>query len=187
MKKAFLALSALFLFCFSAGAGLFSYKDKNGTLHAVTSEDQIPEEYKAKSRKVSSSTESTAPSKDLTLKLEREGNTLLIPVRFGDAGEFLMILDTGAGMTMISKEIAHKVKAKQIGTQEIATASDRLHMPQVVLPEVSVKQFTVRNMAVTVNDLPVRGRAQGLLGLDFLNHFKMSIDSATGQLHLEKK
>ena len=124
---------------------------------------------------------------EVNLKLEREGNALLIPVSFGPGNEVLMVLDTGAGVSMISTRLAERLKARQVGMMKISTANGMVRVPQVEVSEVSVKQFAVRNLRITVNDMSGGGRAQGLLGVDFLNHFRMSLDTETGQLHLERK
>ncbi len=168
----------------AVNAGVYSYRDANGTLHAASSPEDIPLEFRGKEKHLSS-TESG--SGEVNLKLEREGNSLLLPVSFGPGLQALMILDTGASISMISSSIAEKVKPKQIGITEVSSASGVLQVPVVDMPEVSVGKFSVQNFRVTVNNLPGHGRAQGLLGVDFLNHFRMQLDTESGQLHLERK
>ncbi len=163
--------------------GVYSYRDEKGTLHAVSSPDEIPERYRANVKQLSSE---ESGSGDVNLKLEREGNSLIIPVSFGAGVEAPMILDTGASVSMISTSLAERLKVKQLGLTQISTASGIVRVPVVKLPETSVRQFTVRDLRVTVNNLP-SGRAQGLLGVDFLKHFRMQLDSESGQLHLERK
>lgn len=182
--KYLLAVAALFLFYAVARAGVYSYRDENGTLHAVSSPDDIPAQYRGKEKQLSGA---ESGSGEVNIKLEREGNSLLVPVSFGAGNEYLMILDTGASVSMISNRIAEKIKARQTGMLRISTANGLVQVAQVEVPEISLRQFTVRNLRITVNDMHGGSRAQGLLGLDFFNHFRIQLDSETGQLHLERK
>ena len=183
MKRS-LPIFGVLLLCSAAMAGVYSYRDEKGTLHAVSSPEEIPEQYRGTEKKLASP---ESGSGEVNLKLQRDENSLLIPVSFGAGNEYLMVLDTGASVSMISTQIATKVNPKQVGQGQIATASGIVRVPVVEMPEVSVRQFTVKHMQITVNDLPLGNRAQGLLGVDFLNHFRMQIDTETGQLHLERK
>lgn len=182
--KRFLCIAALFLAGTVARAGVYTYRDENGTLHAVSSPTDIPEQYRGKEKVLAGS---ETGSGEVNLKLEREGNSLLIPVSFGGGKEVLMVLDTGASVSMISREVADRIRPQQLGLAQISTASGVIRVPVVDVPEISVKQFAVHDMHITVNDLPGKGRAAGLLGVDFLNHFRMQLDTESGQLHLERK
>jgi predicted aspartyl protease len=182
--KSPLLIALLLLVASAALAGVFSYRDENGTLHAVSSADEIPPQFRGTEKHLQGTESGTG---EVNLKLERDHNSLLIPVTFGAAGEVLMVLDTGASVSMINSTIAEKAKAKQVGLTMIGTAGGNVKVPVVVMPETSVKQFTVKDLKITVNNIPVGSRAQGLLGVDFLNHFRMQLDTETGQLHLERK
>lgn len=187
MKQVILTL-AFYCLPAAAHAATFSYRDDKGTLHAVSSQDDIPERYRGHEKTLTQ--KSSVNPGEVNLKLERVGNSLLIPVSFGDGVEVLMVLDTGASTSMISTSIAEKLKPAQVGTTKMTTASDTIEVPIVNLSSVAVKQCAVENLKVMVNNLPKGNgleQAEGLLGVDFLHHFRMQLDTESGQLHLEKK
>ncbi|MGH7774953.1 MAG: retropepsin-like aspartic protease family protein [Candidatus Binatia bacterium] len=98
-------------------------------------------------------------------------------------------VDTGASITMIPRAKAKELGIdleKRLPTIPIQTVSGMVRVPVVVLDSVEVGGMRVRDLTVAVHDLPHADRP-GLLGLDFLNHFRMEIDMKEGVLVLEKK
>ena len=98
-----------------------------------------------------------------------------------------MVLDTGAAATLIPTRIANQLQLKTQLMVQMQSATGIASVPQVLLPEISIANLTVTNMLVTVYDMPKNGQFEGLLGLDFLNKFRMSIDSEAGVIHLDRK
>ena len=171
----------------SARAGVYTYRDEKGTLQAVSSPDEIPEKYRANSKVLSSGRPEAAPSGEAEVSLRRLGNSLLVPVDFGKAGVHPMVLDTGAEISMISESLAAKIGGARGPMVSMGTASGVVQRPLTEVPETSVAGFKVRGLRMVVNDLPGNHQAQGLLGVDFLNHFRIRLDTESGVLHLEKK
>lgn len=183
MKARLYLLAVLLLLPAPGWAGLITYRDDKGTLHVVQSVSEIPEKYRKRTRVIASERDSN----QAIFKLKGTNGSLLIDVKFGDAGTHPMVLDTGATSTMISKKIAEALKAKPLGYVSIHTASGLHRVLNVLVPEVSVGQFTVKDLKAVVHDLPSAGEAQGLLGVDFFNHFRMRLDTSARELHLERK
>ena len=167
-------------------AGVYTYRDENGTLQAVSSQDEIPEKYRNKSKALSGP-KVEVPANEAEVPLVKLGNSLLVQVNFGAAGNHLMVLDTGASGSMISEKLAERIGGPKGPMVKIRTASGVLLRPLMEVPETGVAGFKVRNLKMVVNDLPEKDSVQGLLGVDFLNHFKIRLDTETGSLHLEKK
>jgi len=165
-------------------AALFTYRDEKGKLHAVSSPDEIPEKYRRGAKTVS---DKKNEPEGANIKLDRSNNSLFIEVSFGEAGKHLMVLDTGASISMISEKLAADLGLKSTQSVIIHTASGMIEVPLVTVPEVSVAHFKVRDLSIAVNNLPGESKAQGLLGIDFLNHFKMELDTAAGSLYLRQK
>lgn len=98
-------------------------------------------------------------------------------------------VDTGASLTMIpgaaAKELGIDLE-KRLPTIPIQTVSGMIRVPVVVLDSVEVEGMRVKDLTVAVHDLPQPDRP-GLLGVDFLNHFRIEIDVKEGVLVLEKK
>ncbi len=97
-------------------------------------------------------------------------------------------LDTGAIYTMIPWEIARALGYQpELSRQQIEmmTASG-----MAIVPLIKVKEFrslgqTVKGLELLVHDLPSAGRVEGLLGLNFLRAFKLTLDFKRGILELE--
>lgn len=98
-------------------------------------------------------------------------------------------VDTAASITMIPRATAKELGIdleKRLPTIPIQTVSGMIRVPVVVLDSVEVGGMRVKDLTVAVYDLPHPDRP-GLLGLDFLNHFRMEVDMKEGVLVLEKK
>lgn len=164
-------------------AEIVYYKDEKGNMHAADSIDGIPPQFREKTKRLDGRTPN---SSQLTITLERQGNSLLVPVSLAGTNTTL-VLDTGAGVTLVPSEIVKGMKLKPVRQVRLTTASGVVMADIVVLPYVSVKNVTVRDMEVASYDIPHTGKAKGLLGLDFLNHFRTTLDSKTGVLELNRK
>ena len=178
------SLLLAFLLCVPGQAEIFYYKDEKGSLVAVDSMDMIPEKYREVTQKLD---RPEANASEATIQLVRQGNSLLIPVTFGSSVKALMVLDTGASVTMVSRNIAAKLKLQPSGWRTVSSAIGVIQVGTIPVPEVSVQNLRVKNLTVTVQDLPVASGAEGLLGLDFLGNFKVQLDSASGTVHLQRK
>ena len=173
----------LFNFSQAANADLFTYRDEKGTLHAVRSAEEIPLKFRGQEKKLSVAKSS---KKELHLRLKRISNSFYVPVNFGDTEEFDFVLDTGASVSMISTQIAEKIRAKSVGTLAISTAGGIVNVPVVEVEEMGIQGVSVKKMKVTVKDLPLK-QAAGLLGMDFFAHFQMQLDTESGDLRLKPK
>jgi len=122
-------------------------------------------------------------------------NKFFVPVILNDRHQATLLLDTGTNFTLISPEMAQRagldfsaagvqVKARIANGQEV-------QMPVVRLNSISVGTAKVVNFGVAVYAFTVRdygGRplaVDGLLGLDFLARFTMTVDPRAGTLRLE--
>ncbi|MDX1488615.1 MAG: retropepsin-like aspartic protease, partial [Acidiferrobacterales bacterium] len=72
-------------------------------------------------------------------------------------------------------------------TVPFQTANGLIQAPVISLESIEVGGMEIKNLAAAIHDfLPDAGVA-GLLGLNFLSHFRIDIDTQNGVLHLEKK
>jgi clan AA aspartic protease (TIGR02281 family) len=100
--------------------------------------------------------------------------------------EFLV--DTGATLTAISQQIAIDLGYRlgpQLRWVRVRTANGVVEAPIVVLNSVSIQGFTVDNLEAIA--LPNTSSSLGLLGLNFLNHFKYTVDNKRRELRLERR
>ena len=98
-------------------------------------------------------------------------------------------VDTAASLTMIPRAAAKELGIdleRRLPRIPVQSISGMIRVPVVVLDSVEVGGMRVKDLTVAVYDLPHPDRP-GLLGLDFLNHFRMEIDMREGVLVLERK
>lgn len=97
-----------------------------------------------------------------------------------------LILDTGSTYVMIPWKlaVATHLSIQQTQTVKLTSASTLETVPKVVIPEMEVLGKKVKNVEAIVKDLPPEAPADGLLGLSFLKHFKLTIDFKKGLLEL---
>ena len=103
------------------------------------------------------------------------------------------LVDTGADLTMISsataRELGIALHAK-LPTVPVQTVATIIHVPLVVLDSVEIGGMEVRDLTVAVHDIPVFDPylpgPPGLLGRNFLSHFRVQIDLKEGFLLLDK-
>ena len=87
-----------------------------------------------------------------------------------------LVLDTGAGQTMISKRIANDLRLYSTGAGTRIGVGGAVSVPTATLDAVRVGDADVKNMRVSIHDLPFNAFEEGLLGMDFLGRFQMSLD-----------
>lgn len=123
------------------------------------------------------------------IKFDRNVNNLVVEVHL--QGKFAQnayfVLDTGASFTIIPWRLAQELglKIDPQKTAKIITASSIEITPQTTIPKMSVLGKTARNVVCLVHDLPPQTTVDGLLGLSFLKHFKLTVDFKKGILNLE--
>jgi hypothetical protein len=124
------------------------------------------------------SVSSTPTAGSITIPVKIYGPQVLVPVRFqhgSSTAAGYLVLDTGAMQTMISKRMARDLRLLSIDSQVRTGIGGSMVADVGVVDVVSVGNAGVRNMRVTIHDLP--SNSEGLLGFDFLGRFQMSIDS----------
>src|SRR3989344_5070059 len=96
-------------------------------------------------------------------------------------------LDTGASYIVIPWWIATGLglEINQENLVSTTTATTVEHVPYTLIPKVSVLGKTVLKVPCIIKDLPSESGVDGLLGLSFLKHFKLTIDFKKGILSLD--
>jgi predicted aspartyl protease len=106
---------------------------------------------------------------------------ILLPVHVNDRGPFDFILDTGAGTSLLSSELARQLEAKVIGSKEGQSAGGKVSVSLAKVDSIAVGETKLRDVDVGIVDLAQIGKTIGVkidgdLGYNFLKHFRVTID-----------
>ncbi len=119
-----------------------------------------------------------SPSVAITRIRYTPGVPILVRATLGGAGPLSLILDTGADRTMISPEALSKLGISTADAPRVevrgVTGASQGQVIQVASLEVG--EARVGPLWIIAHDADLK-KADGLLGRDFLEHFKVTIDS----------
>ena len=117
-----------------------------------------------------------------------EGTQLIsTKLTIDDRHEFPFIVDTGATHTTLPSSFAVEMgyNPQRGDVVQVGTAGGVVTGHRIRLGSVSLGGYTVRNLYVIVLPDSV-GLRSGLLGLNFLQYFKYSVDAKRGEFRLER-
>jgi Aspartyl protease/Domain of unknown function (DUF4124) len=185
------ALLVLFLVATSAHAQLYRWTDENGETHFGQS---VPERYRKGARSVGTVDPPPAPSgpteatvnEGVTRIAFAPGHPIMVMARINGRGLVQLLLDTGADRTTISPTalMGLGVTYRDAPKIEIRGVTGTSSAYIVTLESLQVGGARVGPLRVASHDAQLGRGAQGLLGRDFLNYFRVSIDSARGIVEL---
>jgi len=125
----------------------------------------------------------------ITLDIEEHNSVITVKnVTLNNSVSANFIIDTGATYTIISTELANKLKLNLNNTQKInlITANGTITASKAILNSVEINGLTAKNVEVAVSNMGTNSSLPGLLGMSFLKNFKVTIDKSAGKLTLEK-
>ena len=192
---ALIFLALLFLVTPSDTADLFRWEDEHGVVHFTDNQHNIPKQYMDKVTRIRSPAPSKAPENPLfpqrvSIPLKAIGTAAVVQVKLNDRALGNFIVDTGASYTVISKATARELAInlkKNVKNVRLQTANGFIDAPLVTLDSIEVGGMRVGNLMAAVHDFSHDGSVTGLLGLNFLSHFRIDIDTKNRVLVLEKK
>jgi len=111
-----------------------------------------------------------------TAPIQVRGRHIIVAVTFNDSVTGNLVLDTGAGQTMISKRIANNLRLYSNGAGTRVGIGGAVSVSTATLDAIRVGEANVKNLRVSIHDLPYNAFEEGLLGMDFLGRFHMSLD-----------
>lgn len=115
---------------------------------------------------------------------------IILPVKVNGRGPFDFILDTGAGTSLLSPELAEQLKIKLIGSKEGQTAGGKVSVSLARVDSFAVGETKVDDADVGIVDLSQIGKAIGAkidgdLGYNFFKHFRITIDYRKSEIRFE--
>jgi predicted aspartyl protease len=109
---------------------------------------------------------------------------MTVPVMVNGQGPFNFVIDTGADRTVISQELALKLRLKEAGKAKLHAMGGQAQVRLVKIDTLEVSTNMKRNISAAA--LPVRNLgADGLLGIDSLKGQRIVIDFATDTMKLQ--
>jgi aspartyl protease family protein len=102
----------------------------------------------------------------------REGGIPVIKVKFNDRQIFEMLVDTGASITALTKDMAKELQINPEGKLAIQTPSDELtYVPSSYIDSISTAGIVSENVLIIISpSLPI-----GLLGQNFFGMYDITI------------
>jgi len=116
---------------------------------------------------------------------------ILLPVQVNGDGPFEFILDTGAGTSLLSSDLAKKLKIKIISTKEGQSAGGKISVSLAKVDSLAVGQAKLDDVDVGIVDLTHIGntigtKIDGDIGYNFLKHFRITIDYHDCEIRLDE-
>lgn len=119
------------------------------------------------------------PLESTAIPLWRSGNSFIVNVIVNDSETVRLIIDTGATLTIIRPDALHRAgvgPGQYEATRTLATAGGQIKAPVFRVGSLKLGTEMVNDIAVGGIDIPGLVNIDGLLGMDFLNHFRFTID-----------
>src|SRR5205823_5442625 len=101
--------------------------------------------------------------------------------------DVILVADTGAQQSVISRRVAQRLNlAHPLRLQALVGVGRSPPVPVVRLERLRVGASSVMGLEVCVYDLPALVGGNGLLGLDFLRHFRVTFEFDSAALVLRE-
>ncbi|MDD5197084.1 MAG: retropepsin-like aspartic protease [Candidatus Omnitrophica bacterium] len=126
------------------------------------------------------------------ISFSRDLQGMTVNVTLNNKVSTSMVLDTGASLVIISKNIAEKLGMDLSGAQpdlKVQVADGRqIDAKRVIIQTMRVQEATANTVeaAVLLGDTGDLGFGDGLLGMSFLKRFNFKVDQKEKKLTLEK-
>ena len=193
----FLLFSPLVVFTpGSARADLYSWTDGSGTIHVTDSLEKVPSHYRSRAELLSRSPEkapaaSVDQQTDFIIYFEKNpAKAIFVDVLLNDTIRAKMLLDTGAGLVVVSQDLANRLRLSIDGEAKpllLHTAGGDVTGRAIKLSKVELGAAVKEDVRAVVNITPnVFKGFDGLLGMSFLQDFKVVIDYTNNRLLLKK-
>jgi hypothetical protein len=185
----------------AARAEIYRYVDEQGHSYYVDGLENIPARFRRAAtpigmRNLPAPAADATPAGGATAKPAgtsvikyTPGQRILVDVKINGSYTTRLLLDTGADRTMISPrtlQAAGVAITRPIATGQITGATGTDKIDYVVVDSLEVGDVRVGRMPVGSYEL-AGDSGEGLLGRDFLDQFKVTMDAAAGEVHLAPK
>jgi clan AA aspartic protease (TIGR02281 family) len=178
-------------------ADFFRWVDEKGVIHFTDNLHNIPEKFRATMQRIPAKDALQGqqpargePVKKVSIPIQKKGEVVIVPATINERIQVNFVVDTGASYTMISRAVAQNLRIdleKKHPMVSLQTANGVIEAPLVAIDSIEVGGLQVRNLSAAVYDVFADPNISGLLGLNYLTHFRMDIDTQASILVLERK
>lgn len=172
-------------------ADWFQWVDGAGVMHLTDRQENIPEAYREKAFTLDiPPTPPRLEPESVSIPLEPDAQVAVVAATLNGSTPATLIVDTGATYTVISYDVAGALRinvGENTPVTELQTANGVIRAPVVELESVDVGGMKVSRVKAAVHDFSTTTAVGGLLGLNFLKHFRVDIDTAKRTLHLQRR
>ena len=121
------------------------------------------------------------------VSLQALGNQFLVDAWLNNSQAAVLLLDTGASLSIISRRLLEALRIPYQSADRSAwfsTAGGRIRAPVITLDSIALDGVVVENIEVGVIDEFDNQQFDGLLGMNFLRYFEFFIDQNENKLKL---
>jgi hypothetical protein len=130
---------------------------------------------------------SSAPKGSMIVPVMIIRNSIIVPVTLNRTLSANLLLDTGASMTMVSRRIATALALYATSSRQFSGVGGNVTAQIARVDSLKVGDAEVNGMPVSIHDLSQTPVFEGLLGMDFLGRFQVSVDTAKRVLVLNPR
>jgi aspartyl protease family protein len=120
----------------------------------------------------------------------RRGGAIFVRGRVNEQAETLFLVDTGATLCVLTRATADRLglTASPVSTLvTVHSASGSFKAPLIQVDLIQIGDAEVRSVDAIIHDVPnLPPTVGGLLGMSFLNQFKVEIDQEEGVMLLSR-
>ncbi|MBI4608086.1 MAG: aspartyl protease family protein [Candidatus Rokubacteria bacterium] len=190
-------LLSLLLLPGAALAQTYRWVDERGGVHYTEGLNNVPERYRSEARPLYfPPPPPPAPAKPGAITPEpgttrisfKPGSPILVSAKINGGGPVSLLLDTGADRTVVAPLTLLRlgISTRSTPRAEVKGVTGTSQADVVRVDSIEVGEAKAGPLLVVAHDADLK-EADGLLGRDFLDNFKVTIDSKQGVVILAPK
>ena len=137
----------------------------------------LPQESSPIAVPIPNASAAAAPRGAVIVPVQFAGRSAIVSALLNRTVTGSLILDTGATSTVISRRLANLLSIRPTATMVGQTVGGLITAPIARLSSLKIGSAELTDLSVIIHDFSRDLRIEGLLGMDFLGQFRVSLDS----------
>ena len=198
----FAAFTAVATFSLAApnlvNAFLYKWQDNQGAIYFTNDPESIPSAFRDSVQRLGGGFKPRFQKKKkpgpirpnrnsaIVAPLTVKSNQYFVATSLNETITVNLLLDTGSSVVVISEELGRKLGYQDFDRMpqvEVETAGGRIWTPLINLELLRIADAEMENVEAVIN--PMVRNIDGLLGMSFLNQFKIEIDYSGAKMFLK--